>query len=85
MQTSINLSDFTFYLTDNHTELDYGNPFHYHVQVKFNDDGYVKSAKATCQSIPCEICQFQTRCKDGRHLTAALSEFAIEQFPELKI
>ena len=85
MQTSINLDDFTFYLTDSQSDLDLDNPFHYHVQVTLDDEGYWKSARATCQSIPCEICQFQIKCKDGRHLTAALTEFAVQQFPELQI
>ena len=85
MQTSLNIGGFTFYLTDNQTEPDIDNPFHYHVQVKLDEEGYWKSAKATCQSIPCELCQFQSTCKDGHYLTKTLMDFAKKQFPELQI
>lgn len=51
--------------------------FAYHVVI---DDGF---ARAMCNSIPCQICQFS--CKEGKDRQQVLLEFAKANFPELMI
>lgn len=51
--------------------------FAYHVVI---DDGF---ARAMCNSIPCQICQFSR--KDGKNRQEVLLTFAKEHFLELAI
>lgn len=85
MFTSTHVGDFTLYLTDTNGIVGYIDPFHYHLQITFDDDGLPKSGKSICNNIPCQMCQFQPDCKDGVNRTPTLFNWAKANFPELLI
>lgn len=78
---------FPFYITTEATtpDIPLNEPFFYHLEIKLDDEGKPESARALCEFIPCSMCELQSTCKDGAHVTSTITDYFKDNFPELLI
>lgn len=78
MKITLDDLDYSFYVVSNTKQLeDIDTSFSYHVLIQ--DDTVI----AMCNDIPCRICKFD--CKQGKNRNKILGDFALENFPEMRI
>lgn len=89
--TTISVSGYDFHVIGPDTDFDL-EPFSYTIRLKsqatYDEDGNQTSPMATigrCSNIPCQGCFFQTSCKDGMNLTETLTDYVLNELPELFI
>jgi hypothetical protein len=87
------IGDFTLYLTDPENSDRCEDPFNYTIEVSEiepdpDSDEYqspLKYGRSFCNNIPCQMCQLNEACKEGKHRHATLVDFIEHEMPELLI
>jgi hypothetical protein len=87
------IGDFTLYLTDKENSDRCTDPFNYTIDISFNEPDpdsdepqeYIKYGRSLCNNIPCQMCQLQPDCKDGKHRHQTLVKHIETEMPELLI
>ena len=77
----LELNNFPLYILENEVVGPDIEPMAYFLDITTKGDHL--TTRGECDNIPCGICPLSSTCKNGAHITIALTEYIHKNHPEL--